>query len=344
MISITCVGDINLKFENQLNFETEIISIFNKSDIRFGNLETVVSDKEGIIKEKAFNFKANTETFKLLLPLKFDILNIANNHTLDFGEELKKDTKKIVSQYGIKVIGENFTFYDCEIIKIKDKKIAFIGIERDEIKDFSLLLKKIEQLKKETDYIILSIHWGIELCFSPSPKQKKMAHTLIENGVNVIIGHHPHVLQGIEKYKDGIIIYSLGNFQFKLEKKDIEINQYTEIVEILLDNNKISTKEYPIFIKENGNPTAKLTNLQLKNYNLIKEKCKFYIKNLNYINFIKEVSNYNMEQNLIAWKVRKAKKEKQYYLKKIKWFLRPTNMLMYILYTINKKNRRNYEK
>lgn len=337
MISITCVGDINLKFENQLKFETEIIEIFNKSDIRFGNLETVVSNNEGVPQEKAFNFKASTETFNLLLPLKFDVLNIANNHTLDFGEMLKKDTKKNVSKYGIKIIGENYNSYDSEIIEVKNKKIAFIGVERNKIENFPLLLAKIKQLREEVSYVILSIHWGIELCFSPSPKQRKMAYDLIENGVDIIIGHHPHVLQGIEKYKDGLIIYSLGNFQFKLEKKDIEINQYTEIVEILLDDKKMSIKKYPIFIKENGNPTTKLTKLQLNKYRLIEKKCQFYIENLNYINFIKEVSSYNMEQNLIAWKARKLKKEKYYYLKKIKWFLKPQNILIYILYITKKK-------
>ena len=75
MISIIYVGDINLKFEGKLEFEKEIINIFKKGDIRFGNLETVVSEKKGIIKEKAFNFKASPKKLELLSPLKFDILN-----------------------------------------------------------------------------------------------------------------------------------------------------------------------------------------------------------------------------------------------------------------------------
>ncbi|MCI6152848.1 MAG: CapA family protein [Fusobacterium perfoetens] len=344
MISIICVGDINLKYENKLEFEKEIIDIFKNSDIRFGNLETVVSNKEGIPEEKAFNFKANTEKLELLKPLNFTVLNIANNHTLDFGKKLKIDTKKNVLNYGIKVIGENINSYDIEVLEINNKKIAFMGIEKIKEINYSIFFEKIKEIKKTVDYIIISIHWGVELCFSPTPKQRKIAYDLIENGVDIIIGHHPHVLQGIEKYKNGIIIYSLGNFQFKLEKKDIELNQYTEIVKIIIDDNKIYTEEYPIFIKDNGNPTTKLIKEQLKKYFLIKEKCKFYIKNLNYFNFLNEVSNYNMAQNLIAWRIRKEKREKNYILKKIKWFLTPKNMVIYIFYIFKKVIRGNYEK
>ena len=201
MISIICVGDINLNFEEELKFEKEIINIFEKGDIRFGNLETVVSDKEGSIKEKAVNFKANSQKLELLSPLKFNILNIANNHILDFGEDLKKDTKNNILKYGINVIGENLDSYDIKIMNIKNKKIGFIGIQFFDQKKSSVLNKQIKDLKGKVDYVILSIHWGEEICLSPTVKQRKWGHQLIDNGVDIIIGHHPHVLQGIEKYK-----------------------------------------------------------------------------------------------------------------------------------------------
>lgn len=336
MISIICVGDINLNFEEELKFEKEIINIFEKGNIRFGNLETVVSDKEGSIKEKAINFKANSQKLELLSPLKFNILNIANNHILDFGEDLKKDTKNNILKYGINVIGENLDSYDIKIMNIKNKNIGFIGIQFFDQKKSSVLNKKIKDLKEKVDYVILSIHWGEEICLSPTVKQRKWGHQLIDNGVDIIIGHHPHVLQGIEKYKNGIIIYSLGNFQFKIEKGDVDLTQYSNILELSLGKNGIEVKEYPVFILKNGNPTLILSEERKEKYLNIKEKCSYYIKNLTYFNYLKEMSYYNIPDNLNSWEIRKNKKEKNYLLKKIKWILHPNIMIPYILFLINK--------
>lgn len=339
MISLVCVGDINLKFrDKELEFEDEIIDIFNTADLRFGNLETVISNKSGIIEEKAYNFKADIKKLDLLSPLKFDVLNIANNHTLDFGQELKNDTKKNVLEKGIKVIDNNENLYNVEYFDVKNKKIAFIGIQYFDKKNSTKLNNLIKKLKKNVDYVILSIHWGIELCFSPTINQKKWGHELIDNGVDLIIGHHPHVLQAIEKYKKGIIIYSLGNFQFEIEDEDIEFTQYTEIVKIYLSEEKLEVKEYPIFITKEGIPTRKLNLSQLEKYKNLKIKCQSCLKNISYINVLKEMSTYNMEQHMLAWKKRELKKEKNLLIKKLKWFLNPQIMLAYIFYLFNKNN------
>lgn len=75
-------------------------------------------------------------------------------------------------------------------------------------------IKDIKLAKQHSDFVIISLHWGIENVFYPSPKQIDLAHKLIDSGATIILGHHPHVVQGIEKYKNGLIAYSLGNFQF----------------------------------------------------------------------------------------------------------------------------------
>lgn len=335
MISLICVGDINLKFRDNLIFEKEIVEIFKKGNLKFGNLETVVSELGGIPESKAFNFKVKIEKLKLLKELEFDVLNIANNHTLDFGEELKKDTKKNILEENIKVIGENINNnYDIEIFKVKEKNIAFLGIDITEIKDKVKILETIREVKSKVDYLIFSIHWGIELCYSPTINQRKLAYQLIDNGVDIILGHHPHVIQGIEKYKKGIILYSLGNFQFKLEEKIIDLNQYTNIFKLKITEEKIEVETYPVFIQEDGNPTVKLNEKQKIRHKEIQEKCQEYIENLNYFNILKEMSNYPMKQHLIAWKKRKQKKEKNYYLKKIRWFISPKNFVVFFLYLI----------
>ena len=274
--------------------------------------------------------------------LNFDILNIANNHTLDYGLNLKKDTKKNILDSNIKVIGENIDKYDVEIINIKESKIAFIGIDIFSINNFNEILTTIKITKQKSDYLILSIHWGIEFCLCPTIKQRKIAHMLIDNGVDIILGHHPHVLQGIEKYKNGIIIYSLGNFQFKLEKEDIDLNQYTDILKITIDKKNIKIEKYPVFITQDGIPTLELDRKQKKKYNEIINKCDYYIKNLNYFIILNEMSNYFIQQHLVAWKKRKQKNEKNYFFKKVKWFLHPRNVILTTIYFIKKIFRGEY--
>jgi len=80
--------------------------------------------------------------------------------------------------------------------------------------DEEIIKEDIRSIKNKVDFVVLSLHWGIELSEYPSPEQVEMAHRLVDAGAEVIIGHHPHVLQGIERYKRGLIFYSLGNFIF----------------------------------------------------------------------------------------------------------------------------------
>ena len=243
------------------NFITdEIKSRVQNADISFGNLESVLSD---------YNFDpdslASTELrgrpldASNLSAVGFNLLNVANNHSMQHGLKAFEETIDLLSKEKIDIIGLDFDG-DANII-IKEKygiNLAFVGYSlRPEkycktqapyaLSNEEKILRQINKIV-ENFYgpIIVSLHWGEEYLNYPSKKQMLFAHKLINSGVSLILGHHPHVLQGIEKYKNGVIVYSLGNFIFDKWQKNL---RETIIFSCAFSNNEITDYSYePIYI------------------------------------------------------------------------------------------------
>jgi len=178
------------------------------------NLEGPITESARCQK-KAYSFKFLPETAKLLFENNINTVNLANNHSFDCGEEGINDTKKYLDYFDINYFGGN-KLSDSYIIKeTGGKKIAFIGIDNT-LKKIGVnnFYKLVKDLKKENDYVAVNIHWGYEYNKLQSTSQTEIAHKLIDNGVDIIIGHHPHIIQPVEIYKNKVIFYSLGNFVF----------------------------------------------------------------------------------------------------------------------------------
>jgi poly-gamma-glutamate capsule biosynthesis protein CapA/YwtB (metallophosphatase superfamily) len=160
------------------------------------------------------------------------ICGINNNHIMDYGKDGLEDTINYLDKNKIKYFGagcetENIT--KVQELIINNKKIIILGFTLPDPGTFNIkdnecgtlnyydYKEQIKKYKKECDYLIVSIHGGIEFITLPSPTIKKIYKNIINQGADVIIGHHPHVPQGYEKYNDGLIFYSLGNFVFDLE-------------------------------------------------------------------------------------------------------------------------------
>jgi len=225
-IKLLVVGDISLQTRSdQYPFE-KVKKVFKDKDILFGNLETVLSNR-GKVAEKAVVLCTLPDKVKWLKDAGFDILNMANNHIMDLEMEGFNETLEVLNQNNLNSIGCSNNKYNQSyaVITVNNTKLGFLayyeggfnkpqrgvlinGMDEDNI------MKDIRNLKPECNVIILSLHWGIENVFYPSPKQIELAHNLIDSGATIIVGHHPHVIQGIERYKHGLIAYSLGNFQF----------------------------------------------------------------------------------------------------------------------------------
>ena len=231
-ISINAIGDCLLNRDTHFNygergydkvfeangpdyFLENFRELFSKDDITIANLETAITDADESYRvKKVFNFKAPAEYLKILTGSSIDVVNIANNHIYDYGEKGYQDTKNNLNNVNLPFYGiDNYYIYE-----IKGLRIGMAGLycAEDQVADCKPdTLKALNYLKSQNvDMIIMTYHWGIELAFQQSKSQESLAHYAIDNGADLIIGHHTHCLQGIELYNGKYIVYSLGNFTF----------------------------------------------------------------------------------------------------------------------------------
>lgn len=227
--TVTAVGDCTLGSDpnfgyarsfhdvtNQINHDysyyfKNVLNITANDDLTIANLETTFTDatKKAI---KTFTFKG-PKSYADILPLgSVEAVNIANNHIYDFLEVGYQDTIKALDDVKVDYFGENV----YEIFEKKGIRIGLLGYyELNNPNIYEDLDKGLEYMKQaKVNLIFVSFHWGIERNLVQSSTQTKLAHYAIDNGADLIIGHHPHVIQGIEKYKDKYIVYSLANFVF----------------------------------------------------------------------------------------------------------------------------------
>lgn len=237
-VRISCLGDL-LPSNTAYNIGygignriSEIIKYFSNSESNsFSSKDIVFCNLEAPIYKSPDNiylpFAGNPEVLNLLKLLNINVVSIANNHILDHGPDVLHQTINTLRGNGFLPIGllKN-GISNIAVLEKKEKKIAFSAF--NSIYDHpentfiapmerKILFDTLDQISRHSpDHIIFSFHWGNEYVSYPSPDQVELAHELIDNGVDIIIGHHPHVIQPIEKYNGGIIMYSLGNFLFDM--------------------------------------------------------------------------------------------------------------------------------
>ena len=238
------VGDIMLdrgvesmvKKEGRGNFKFPFLKISNylsKADILFGNLESIISNKGRKI-GSIYSFRAEPEAIEGLTFAGFDIVSLANNHALDYTSEALKDCFSRLKKAGISYVGAGDNGKEAFSLKIKEAKSAKIGflaftnlgpevwragkdspgiawIDEESIEDIKEIVK---DAKEKVDVLVVSLHAGQEYEKEPNSFQVSFSKNCIDSGADLVIGHHSHVVQPVEKYKDGWIAYSLGNFIF----------------------------------------------------------------------------------------------------------------------------------
>ena len=199
------VGDFNYFFEN-------VKSVFEEDDLTIVNFEGTLTDST-IREDKQFAFKADKSYAEILTDGFVEAANLANNHSKDYGEQSYNDTMDALDEAGI----TNFGYDRVAIKKVKGIKVGLVGtyVLADGLGVKDSMEKNIQDLKDEgAQVIIASFHWGEEKAEYPNDVQVELAHAAIGAGADLVLGHHPHVLQGIEQYKGKNIVYSLGNFCF----------------------------------------------------------------------------------------------------------------------------------
>ncbi len=200
-------------------------------DINIANLESPIATNGKEYSGKKYRFRAEPPVAKAIRSAGFNLVTLANNHSMDFGGEALTDTLQHLSNNGVAWVGAGENLFEARkmaLFTIKGKKIAFLGYSLTQPIEFfagqnrpgtapgyeKLVTADIAGARNKADYVIVSFHWGKESNETVQQYQRNAAHNAIDAGADVIIGHHPHVLQGIERYKNGIIFYSLGNFTF----------------------------------------------------------------------------------------------------------------------------------
>ena len=174
-----------------------------------GTLTQETSRKEN----EVYAFKGDEEYVQILTEGSVEAANLANNHSYDYGEKSYTDTIQALEDAGISTFGYDRT----AIVEIKGVKVGLLGtyeLDTHEACEEDMI-KNIQSLQEQgAQIIIASFHWGIERANIPNETQVKLAHSAIDHGADLVLGHHPHVLQGIETYKGKNIVYSLANFCF----------------------------------------------------------------------------------------------------------------------------------
>lgn len=203
--------------------------MLSKPDIMFGNLEGPISDKGRNVGSK-YSFRFDPVITSVMKDAGFDIVSFANNHVGDWTEEAFRDTMGRLEEEGILFTGAGQNIEEAKrpvIIERGGIQIGFIGMSdvgpewmKASAEKPGILLANdpdliqiIKDAKASSDFLVVSVHWGDE--YKPhNARQEMLAHKMIDNGADIVVGHHPHVAQDVEEYKDGLILYSLGNFVF----------------------------------------------------------------------------------------------------------------------------------
>jgi poly-gamma-glutamate synthesis protein (capsule biosynthesis protein) len=239
-IKLLFAGDIMLdrsvKIKVEKKFNGDYSSLFNNIKDYLNSFNYVVVNLEGPVSNRGvkvgsiYSFRMSPKILSALNDTNIKILNLANNHIWDYGQEAFLDTLFNLEKNNLYYFGAGKNknqAYGGLILEKYDNKIGIIGfseflknIQANDNKagiaylDEEIFKKSIKELRKKVDILIITFHWGNEYQYEPNKKQKYFARLAIDLGADLIIGHHPHIVQKIERYKNKFIFYSLGNFIF----------------------------------------------------------------------------------------------------------------------------------
>lgn len=207
--------------------------LLRQADLTIANLECSISNRGEPVPEKEYTFRARPDAIKGAVNAGVDIFALANNHTMDYGVDALMDTMRIIRENNIFYVGAGASEGEAVrpvILERKGFKIAVLSFSRvvpwtDWIAgrkkpglasgyNTKLMLDSLRSAAEKSDITIIYMHWGQELDDYPNQEEINLAHRLVDAGADVVIGCHPHVLQGMEIYKGKLIAYSLGNFIF----------------------------------------------------------------------------------------------------------------------------------
>lgn len=265
-VSLLFSGDVTLAdhFEEVIGKDYEKVFAkmdeYRKVDLAMVNLENPLTRSTLTMPNKQFNFKADPEAVKVLTSGGVDIVTIANNHSMDYQAEGLKETMEVLDQAGIQHIGAGNQLREArrpDIFDVKGQRIAYLayygeeyGAEDNKAGVSSIqeerIAEDIKSIRDQVDWIVVNFHWGQELATHPADWQTELGRFTIDQGADLVVGHHPHVLQGAEVYRGRPIVYSLGNFIFGGNSRT---DYDTAVLKVALKDKKMKVEFLPIEVK-----------------------------------------------------------------------------------------------
>lgn len=304
-VTLNAVGDIMLARHvgrlletNGQDYSLKLLGpSLAEGDITFANLESPIAESGQPLPGKQICFRAKPDAIESLKLGGFDVVSLANNHALDYDSPALLETIERLTESGIKVIGAGADITRARqpaIIQQNGIRIAFLaysdladiyfshkyprahratkdlpGVAPMVLND---ILEDVRAVRQQVDLVVVSLHWGVEYVDQPSKAQREMAHRLIDEGVDLILGHHPHWLQGLEVYHDKLIAYSLGNFIF--DQNWSESTREGLVLQAELDHNGVQkARVRPVFINQ-SQPQWATDNRQEKLMNQVVNLCQ----------------------------------------------------------------------
>ena len=227
-LTLSVVGDCTLGTDETFDYDTSLNAyyenygadyflqnvkdIFSTDDLTIANFEGTLTDSDER-EDKTFAFKAPASYASILTGGSVEAVNTANNHSHDYGEQSFDDTLAALDDAGI----VHFGYDETAVMDVKGIKVGLVGIYElyDHLEREQQLKDNIAKVKADgAQLIVVIFHWGNETETVPDSNQTTLGRIAIDEGADLVCGHHPHVLQGIETYKGRNIVYSLGNFCF----------------------------------------------------------------------------------------------------------------------------------
>lgn len=246
-------GIAKLIIQNSVYYPFQKINQFLRgTDIVFANLEGPILENSPELEDRSLSFSFHKRVLEGIKRSNINLLSLANNHTTDLGKEGLEETISWLERNRIHFVGNPLSSYDnITPFSFSTNRVIFLAFNRilPFVHSWEDIHKRITETKQNNPgkFLIVSMHWGKEYQTTSSPTQRELAHQIIADGADLIVGHHPHVVQEIEFFQGKLIFYSLGNFIF-----DHQFSPETRkglTVGLAVHSDKVSFRLFPIQTK-----------------------------------------------------------------------------------------------
>lgn len=229
--------------------------VLKKADLLLINLETPLLENCPLT-DTGMVFCGSLKHLEGLKQIDVDVVNLANNHSGNWGEEGIRQTAEALKNEGMAVCGLG----ELAVKAVKGTSFGFLGFNDVDYQplliadaDEKLMAEQVRSAKKQVDVLLISMHWGAEYTHLPTERQKSLAYLLIDNGADLIIGNHPHWIQPIEFYKGKLIVYAHGNFVFD-QMWSLKTRQGVAGRYVFYEDKLIEVQFMPVLISDYGQP------------------------------------------------------------------------------------------